>query len=126
MGKAGKAKKQRIKTAATFKCSIPAGIDPTAVDNDDEDDDNNSDGDHDSKAESDILSSIRTLNVLGQRLDIYESKSMKSLRTVLFPLIVLQIKKGSHFESNQLDPVDDKAAGKELGIHKLEVLSRYK
>eukprot|EP00596_Hydrurales_sp_CCMP1899_P000668 CAMPEP_0119033850 /NCGR_PEP_ID=MMETSP1177-20130426/914_1 /TAXON_ID=2985 /ORGANISM="Ochromonas sp, Strain CCMP1899" /LENGTH=520 /DNA_ID=CAMNT_0006990919 /DNA_START=129 /DNA_END=1691 /DNA_ORIENTATION=+ len=117
MGKVGKAKKQRMKATTTFKDIRAADI-PS---NDSEDD---SDGDSDSNLDSNLSTSIRLLNVLGQRLDIYESKSMKVLRTSLYPLIDIQIKKGSHFETSHLNPIPEKEVSKELSERKLSTLLR--
>lgn len=117
MGKVGKAKKQRIKATTTFK-----DIRAVDVHNDDSEDD--SDGGSDFNLDSDLSCSIQLLNVLGQRLDIYESKSMKALRTSLYPLIEIQIKKGSHFETPNLNPMADNDMSKELSERKLCTLLR--
>lgn len=116
MGKVGKAKKQRIKANTTFANNRDADV--SIHDSDD------SDGDSDSTFESDLTCSIRLLNVLGQRLDIYESKPMKLLRTSLFPLIEIQIKKGSYFEAPTEKPFADNDASKELSKRKLCTLLR--
>jgi hypothetical protein len=117
MGKVGKAKKQRMKATTTFKDIRAAEI--PSIDSEDD-----SDGDSDSNLDSDLSTSIRLLNVLGQRLDIYESKSMKVLRTSLYPLIEIQIKKGSHFETSHLNPIAENEVSKELSERKLSTLLR--
>ena len=105
MGKVSKAKKKRCKAAALLvksKDNVIEGTDSsdTAVDDDDSDVDTSDSG---VISDADMIVSINILNLVGRRSDIYESKSMKSLRTALFPLIQLQISKGSHFESCILD-----------------------
>ena len=100
MGKAGKAKKQRSKAAgSSFKCQheVLAGAGDAHEDTDRGFDDGEAQSD--SSSAKDILLSIGVLNILAHRHDLYESKAMKQLRTQLFPLIELQIRKGSHFEA---------------------------
>ena len=107
MGKVSKAKKKRCKAAALLvksKDNVVEGTDCSDAALDDENDDDDVDTSDDGAiSDADMIVSINILNLVGRRADIYESKSMKSLRTALFPLIQLQISKGSHFESSILD-----------------------
>ena len=126
MGKAGKAKKQRSKAANTAfkgKHEVLAVSGDTCEESDggfDEDEEQS-----DSSVKDDIFLSIGVLNILGQRLDLYESKAMKQLRTLLFPLIELQVKKGSHFEATaSSNSAHDGDCSLGLEPHKLAALTR--
>ena len=108
MGKAAKAKKRRSKAAPAFYKNRPEALTSTEISSDSSDDDSSGAEADGNAANSDALVSIQILNVLGRRLDIYESKSLKHLRTALFPLIQLQISKGSHFETSLISkPVEE-------------------
>ena len=136
MGKGAKEKKRRKKAFRSSKPSVASvkGGNVLAADRsnisdaseDDDDDDSDADLSEDGIiSEADNMMSIRILNVLGQRLDFYESKSMKCLRTALFPLIELQISKGSHFEINKSHSFIDGSDSKDEFINrKLSVLTR--
>lgn len=126
MGKAGKAKKQRSKAAnSSFKGQHEVEV---LAGETNEENDCDSDGDveqSDSSQEKDLLLSIGVLNILGHRLDLYESKAMKQLRTQLFPLIELQIRKCSHFEATaSANMAHDGDCSLGLEPRKLAALSR--
>ena len=104
MGKAGKAKKQRSKALNSLVRKQNSILKTDVIieaPNDDDDSDTESTATG-ASGSTDISESIRILNLLGQRCDIYESKQMKQVRTILFPLIELQIRRGSHFEPNAI------------------------
>ena len=128
MGKAAKAKKRRSKAANSFiKNREDSVVDKGVLSDSCEDFDSDLDVSVDGIiTEADNLMSIRVLNVLGQRLDIYESKSSKCLRTALFPLIQLQICKGSLFEKNLSNKFLDSSSDsrEEFITRKLSVLTR--
>lgn len=101
MGKAGKAKKQRSKALnSQFRKQVDVLKSEIIVNTPSDDEDSDTESTTGSSGSTDISESIRILNLLGQRHDIYESKQMKQLRTIIFPLIELQIQRGSHFEPN--------------------------
>ena len=62
------------------------------------DKDDLTDGIEDASASNDESKSIALLQILGRRLDIFASKAMKHLRSFIFPLLMLQLKKKAHFE----------------------------
>ena len=124
MGKAGKAKKQRIKAASSsFKGLHEVLVGPCDTHEESDRDSDEDEAQSDSSPKKDILLSIGVLNILGHRQDLYESKAMKQLRTQLFPLIELQIRKGSHFEATASTNLEHDGS---LGLepHKLAALSR--
>ena len=106
MGKAGKEKKRRKKVACTFPQNHLEGA-GVARNHDNESNDDDSDNECDNPQmtphdTSDMTTAIRVLNILGQCPDLYESKPMKSLRTLIFPLVNHQVRTGSHFELNEI------------------------
>ena len=107
MGKAGKEKKRRKKVACTFPQNhLLEGVSETrSRDYESNDDDSENECDKlqtTSRDSSDMTTAIRVLSILGQCPDLFESKPMKSLRTLLFPLINHQVRTGSHFELNEI------------------------
>lgn len=126
MGKAAKEKKKRNK-ALNNQFSKPADILKKNIitDTPSDDDDSDADSTTGSSGSTDISESIHILNLLGQRRDIYESKQMKQLRTIVFPLIELQIQRGSHFEPNTSSSSTlDSGLNLQLDARKLAVLIR--
>ena len=95
MGKAGKERKRR-------KLENLQSI--VVLDNE-EDDIAFSDADGDDH--DDLPIAIHALDILGQRIDLYRSKTMKGVRSALFPLIELQIKKSAFFENKAVSIIQD-------------------
>jgi hypothetical protein len=126
MGKAGKAKKQRNKALnSQFRKPSDVFKSDVVIDTPSDDEDSDTEPTTGSSGSTDISESIRILNVLGQRCDIYESKQMKQLRTILFPLIELQIQRGSYFEPNSSsNSILDGDVSLALDTKKLAILIR--
>ena len=97
MGKAGKERKRR-------KLENHQSI----VDNDDDEELSDTDGDNMTTV-NDLPIAIHALDILGQRIDLYRSKAMKGVRSALFPLIEVQIKKSAFFEIRSSSIINETA-----------------
>lgn len=129
MGRAGKEKKRRKKVANAFPQNHLEGVAETSSrdhESNDDDSDNESESSQTiSHERSDTTTAIHVLRILGQRPDLYESKPMKSLRTLLFPLINHQVQTGSHFESNEITNSSiDQNLSFSIGLKKIAALVR--
>lgn len=125
-----KSKKNQKKVKKGFK-SYHSDVKSNKVNDIKEDDDQSAESESDIEnedisEETHLLCSINVLNVLGRRFDLYESKAMKQLRTALFPLIQIQIKKNSHFEAKLITVFNDinNDATKMLTSKRLGILSK--